>query len=36
MLLIVSKCLAGIPCRYDGKDDLVPEIKVIIPAESSP
>ncbi|MBO4914047.1 MAG: DUF523 domain-containing protein [Oscillospiraceae bacterium] len=30
MLLIVSKCLAGIPCRYDGKDNLVPEIKALV------
>ena len=30
MLLIVSKCLAGIPCRYDGKDSLVPEIKALV------
>ena len=30
MLLIVSKCLAGIPCRYDGKDNLVPEIKALM------
>ena len=29
-MLIVSKCLAGIPCRYDGKDNLVPEIKALV------
>ena len=29
-MLIVSKCLAGVPCRYDGKDNLVPEIKAIV------
>ena len=22
-MLIVSKCLAGVPCRYDGKDNLI-------------
>ncbi len=30
MILIVSKCLAGVPCRYDGKDNLVPEIKALV------
>ena len=29
-MLIVSKCLAGVPCRYDGKDNLVPEIKELV------
>ena len=29
-MLIVSKCLAGVPCRYDGKDNLVPEIKALV------
>ena len=28
-MLIVSKCLAGVPCRYDGEDNLVPEIKAL-------
>lgn len=30
VILIVSKCLAGVPCRYDGKDNLVPEIKALV------
>ena len=25
--LLVSKCLAGAPCRYDGGDNLVPELR---------
>ncbi len=29
-MLIVSKCLAGFPCRYDGKDNLVPEIRALV------
>ena len=29
-MLIVSKCLAGVPCRYDAKDNLVPEIKALV------
>lgn len=29
-MLIVSKCLAGVPCRYDGEDNLVPEIKALV------
>ena len=29
-MLIVSKCLAGEPCRYDGKDNLVPEIRALV------
>ena len=29
-MLIVSKCLAGEPCRYDGKDNIVPEIRVLV------
>ena len=29
-MLIVSKCLAGVPCRYDGKDNRVPEIKALV------
>ena len=31
-MLIVSKCLAGVPCRYDGKDNLVPEIRALVEA----
>lgn len=29
-MFIVSKCLAGVPCRYDGKDNLVPEVKALV------
>jgi uncharacterized protein YbbK (DUF523 family) len=29
-MYIVSKCLAGEPCRYDGKDNLVPEIRALV------
>ncbi len=29
-MLIVSKCLAGCPCRYDGRDNLVPEIRALV------
>ena len=29
-MFIVSKCLAGAPCRYDGKDNLVAEIKALV------
>ena len=29
-MLIVSKCLAGVSCRYDGKDNLAPEIKALV------
>ena len=29
-MLIVSMCLAGISCRYDGKDNLVPKIKALL------
>ena len=29
-MFIVSKCLAGAPCRYDGEDNLVPEIKALV------
>ena len=29
-MLLVSKCLAGEPCRYDGKDNLVPEIRALV------
>ena len=29
-MLIVSKCLAGVPCRYDGRDNLVPEIRALV------
>ena len=28
--LLVSKCLAGAPCRYDGGDNLVPEIGALV------
>lgn len=29
-MIIVSSCLAGIKCRYDGNDNLVPEIKELV------
>ena len=29
-MLLVSMCLAGIPCRMDGKAKLVPEIKALL------
>ena len=29
-MLIISKCFVGAPCRYDGKDKLVPTIKADI------
>lgn len=31
-MLIVSKCLAGAPCRYDGRDNLVPELRALVEA----
>ena len=31
-MYLVSKCLAGFPCRYDGKDNLVPEIRALVEA----
>lgn len=31
-MLIVSKCLAGFPCRYDGRDNLVPELRALVEA----
>ena len=29
-MIIVSACLAGIKCRYDGNDNIVPEIKEMV------
>ncbi|WP_321297322.1 DUF523 domain-containing protein [Marinifilum fragile] len=29
-MIIVSSCLAGVKCRYDGNDNLVPEIKELV------
>ncbi|NOU60204.1 DUF523 domain-containing protein [Marinifilum caeruleilacunae] len=29
-MIIVSSCLAGINCRYDGNNNLVPEIKELV------
>ena len=29
-MLVVSMCLAGISCRYDGRDNLVPKIKALL------
>lgn len=31
-MLIVSKCLVGAPCRYDGRDNLVPELRALVEA----
>ncbi|MBQ9719262.1 MAG: DUF523 domain-containing protein [Oscillospiraceae bacterium] len=31
-MLIVSECLAGVPCRMDGKAKLVPGIKALVDA----
>ena len=28
-MLIVSKCLAGAPCRYDGRDNLAPAVRAL-------
>ncbi|MCR5825536.1 MAG: DUF523 domain-containing protein [Oscillospiraceae bacterium] len=28
--LLVSRCLAGEPCRYDGKDNLVPAVRAMV------
>ena len=29
-MIIVSSCLVGVKCRYDGNDNLVPEIKEMV------
>ncbi|MBP3208323.1 MAG: DUF523 domain-containing protein [Oscillospiraceae bacterium] len=29
-MILVSACLAGIPCRYDGGSNLVPEIRQLV------
>ena len=29
-MIVVSKCLAGEPCRYDGGDNLVPEVRALV------
>jgi uncharacterized protein YbbK (DUF523 family) len=29
-MIIVSACLAGINCRYDGNDNLIPEIREMV------
>lgn len=29
-MIIVSSCLSGVKCRYDGNDNLVPEIKELV------
>ena len=31
-MLIISKCLAGCPCRYDGRDNLVPALRALVEA----
>jgi uncharacterized protein YbbK (DUF523 family) len=34
-MIIVSSCLAGIKCRYDGNDNVVPEIKELVLSEKA-
>lgn len=29
-MIVVSACLAGVKCRYDGNDNIVPEIKELV------
>ena len=29
-MILVSECLAGVPCRMDGKAKLIPEIKKLV------
>ena len=29
-MYVVSMCLAGMPCQYDGKDNLVPEVRALL------
>ena len=29
-MIVVSKCLIGVPCRMDGKSKLIPEIKALV------
>ena len=29
-MIVVSKCLAGEPCRYDGGDNFAPEIRTLV------
>ena len=31
-MLVVSKCLAGAPCRYDGRNNLVSAVKALVDA----
>ena len=28
--LVISACLAGEACRYDGRDNLVPELRALV------
>ena len=30
MKIVVSACLAGLQCRYDGKNNLIPHIKEMV------
>ena len=30
VMYVVSMCLVGMPCRYDGKDNLVPEVRALL------
>ena len=29
-MILISECLAGIPCRMDGKSKLIPELKYLV------
>lgn len=29
-MIVVSSCLAGVACRYDGQDNLIPSIKKLV------
>ncbi|MFQ6091891.1 MAG: hypothetical protein ACE5OR_04300 [bacterium] len=31
MKYVVSACLAGVNCRYDGTDNLIPEVAELVP-----
>ena len=29
-MILISECLAGIPCRMDGKSKMIPELKALL------
>lgn len=31
-MILISECLAGVPCRMDGKSKLIPELKALVDA----